>query len=182
MLLNFCICAPLQFKKNIIDGKVHKIFRSTSTWELYHEAMMINRLQWEENQHPEEWSSKVESETLRKDLGQKLYQLRRKLGQKMTSETRNPHCSCFNIEEIEVNCLETRFAASPRHKLCLRKLTIALPFLKSSFSRDLKSNVVYKLSCCGCNSSYARQTVQRLATKVEEHKKEDSSVGIHKRQ
>ena len=63
-----------------------------------------------------------------------------------------------------------------------RKLTIALPFLKSSFSRDLKSNVVYKLSCCGCNSSYARQTVQHLATKVEEHKKEDSSVGIHKRQ
>ena len=63
-----------------------------------------------------------------------------------------------------------------------RKLTITLPILNSSFSRDLKSNVVYKLSCCGCNSSYARQTVQHLATKVEEHKKEDSSVGIHKRQ
>ena len=107
-------------QKNIIEGTVHKIFRSTSTWELYHEAMMINRLQWKENQHPEEWSSKVESETLRKVLGQNLYQLRRKPGQQMTSETRNPQCSCFNIEEIEVNCLETRFAASPRHKLCLR--------------------------------------------------------------
>ena len=63
-----------------------------------------------------------------------------------------------------------------------RKLKTALPSLKSSFSRDLKSKVVHKLSWCGCNSTYAGQTVEHLATRIAEHKKEDSPVGIHIRQ
>ena len=57
----------------------------------------------------------------------------------------------------------------------------ALPALYSSFSRDLKSKVVYKLSCCGYNSTSVGQIVRQFAT-IEEHKKEDSPVGIHIRQ
>ena len=44
-LLNFGSCALLQYKRNIIEGTVHMIFRSTSTWELYHEAIITNRQQ-----------------------------------------------------------------------------------------------------------------------------------------
>ena len=54
----------------------------------------------------------------------------------------------------------------------------ALLSFKSSFSCDLNYNVVYKLSCCRCNSPYVRH----LATRIEEHKKKDSPVGIRIRQ
>ena len=34
-ILNFRSFAPLQYKRSVIDGTVHRVFRSTSTWEEY---------------------------------------------------------------------------------------------------------------------------------------------------
>ena len=42
--------------------------------------------------------------------------------------------------------------------------------------------MVYKLSFSGCNSTYVGQTVRHLITRIEEHKKADSPVGIHLQQ
>ena len=42
--------------------------------------------------------------------------------------------------------------------------------------------MVYKLSFSGCNSTYVGQTVRHLTTRIEEHKKADSPVGIHLQQ
>ena len=42
--------------------------------------------------------------------------------------------------------------------------------------------MVYKLSCSGCTSTYVGQTVRHLATRIEEHKKADSPVGLHLQQ
>ena len=59
------------------------------------------------------------------------------------------------------------------------KLESCLPSLKSVFSNDLKSRVVYKLSCSGCTPTYAGQTVRHLTNRNKEHKKADSPVGLH---
>ena len=63
-----------------------------------------------------------------------------------------------------------------------RKLESCLPSLKSAFSNDLKSRVVYKLSCRGCISTYVGQTVRQVTTRIEKHKKEDSPVGLQLQQ
>ena len=63
-----------------------------------------------------------------------------------------------------------------------RKLQSCLPSLKSAFSNDLKSRVVYKLSCSGCTSIYVGQTVRHLTSRIEEDKKADSPVGLHLQQ
>ena len=60
-----------------------------------------------------------------------------------------------------------------------RKLKTSLPSIKTSFSRELRSKVTYKLSCNGCNSTYVGQKVRHLATRVDEHRKGDSPVGQH---
>ena len=60
-----------------------------------------------------------------------------------------------------------------------RKLKTCLPSLKTSFARELRSKVVYKLTCSGCNSTYVGQTVRHLATRVDEHREGDSPVGQH---
>ena len=57
-----------------------------------------------------------------------------------------------------------------------------MPSLKSSFSSELKSKVVHRFECCGCKSIYVGQTVQYLTARIEEHRKEDTSVGQHIRQ
>ena len=60
-----------------------------------------------------------------------------------------------------------------------RKLKACLPSLKISLARELRSEMVYKLTCSGCNFTYVGQTVRHLATKVDEHRKGDSPVGQH---
>ena len=39
IILKFRSCAPLQYKRNVIEGTVHRIFRSTSTWEDFDQAL-----------------------------------------------------------------------------------------------------------------------------------------------
>ena len=62
IILNFRSCAPLQHKRNVIQGTVHRIFNATSDWQSFDVALKI----WTENQNPTEWSSSIVIETLDK--------------------------------------------------------------------------------------------------------------------
>ena len=59
-----------------------------------------------------------------------------------------------------------------KHKSCL-------PSLKSSSDKDLKSHVVYELTCNGCKSIYVGQTYPHITTCNAEHATADSSMGVH---
>ena len=43
--LSFRGCARLQYKRNAIEGTVHRIFRSTSNWKNFERALKKNRKQ-----------------------------------------------------------------------------------------------------------------------------------------
>ena len=64
-------------------------------------------------------------------------------------------------------------------KFTTRKLCTCLPSLKSSADSNLKSHVVYELSCRGCSSTYVGQTCRHFATRISEHQKINSPVGQH---
>ena len=63
-ILNYRSCAPTQYKRSVIQGTVHRVFRCTSSWEQFDKAMETNRAQWLTNQYPENWSAKVASDAL----------------------------------------------------------------------------------------------------------------------
>ena len=80
----------------------------------------------------------------------------------------------------------TQNFASRLKKLCdiqiiftTRKLRTCLPTLKSPFLRNLKSHVVYKVTCNACSSIYVGQTSRHVTTRISEHRKKDSPVGQH---
>ena len=54
-----------------------------------------------------------------------------------------------------------------------------MPTLKSSFDKNLKSHVVYKVTCNGCSSIYVGQTNQHVTTRISEHQKKGFPVGQH---
>ena len=60
-----------------------------------------------------------------------------------------------------------------------RKLRTCLTTLKSPFDKNLKSHVVYKVTCNGCISIYVGQTSRHVTARVSEHQKKDSPVGQH---
>ena len=54
IILNFRNCAPLQHKKNAIQGTVHRIFNATSDWQSFDVALKKNQEIWTQNQYPTE--------------------------------------------------------------------------------------------------------------------------------
>ena len=59
-----------------------------------------------------------------------------------------------------------------------RKLIACLLSLQSSISPELKSKVVYKISCCGCNSTYVVQSVRYLTARIDEYRKKVSETSL----
>ena len=51
-ILNYRSCAPTHYKRIVIQGTVHRVFRSTSSWEKFDKAMETNTAQWLTNQYP----------------------------------------------------------------------------------------------------------------------------------
>ena len=47
--MNYRICAPFQHNKGIIQGTKHRLFRNTSNWEAYHEALAEKEKKWDCN-------------------------------------------------------------------------------------------------------------------------------------
>ena len=58
-----------------------------------------------------------------------------------------------------------------------RKLRTCLLTLKSLFDKNLKSHVVYKVTCSGCSSINVGQTTRHVTTRISEHQKKDSPDG-----
>ena len=184
-ILNYRSCAPTQYKRSVIQGTVHRVFRSTSSWEQFDKAMETNRAQWLTNQYPENWSAKVASDALCKIIEGKGKPLDSDRGLSVQS----PKDEKPPMLMVQYRGNQSQYFANRLRKLTnvqvvftTRKLQSCLPSLKSAFSNDLKSRVVYKLSCSGCTSTYVGQTVRHLTTRIEEHRKADSPVGLHLQQ
>ena len=181
ILPNFCSCAPLQHKKNVIRGATHRVFNATSNWLAFDQALEKNKTCWTKNQYPEEWSSEIVNQTLEKIIGEGKDQLRTKPKEHQRSKTKSIDKPTIFLQ-YRGNFSQN--FASKLKKLCelqifftTRKLRSCLPTKKSSFDRDLKSHVVYEIKCNGCGSIYVGQTSR--STRITEHQKKVSQVGQH---
>ena len=67
-----CKCAPLQPKKNVIQGTLHRISNTTSHWQSFDVALKKNQVIWNENQYPTEWSFCIVNETLDKTVTKEM--------------------------------------------------------------------------------------------------------------
>ena len=184
-ILNYRSCAPTQYKRSVIQGTVHKVFRSTSCWEQFDKAMETIRAQWLTNQYPENCSAKVASDALCKIIECKCKHLdsERCLSNQSPKDVKPPMLMVqYRGNQSQYFSNRLRKLTNVQVVFTTRKLESCLPSLKSAFSNDLKSRVVFKLSFSGCTSTYVGQTVRHLTTRIQDYKKADSPVGLHLQQ
>ena len=155
-ILNFRGCAPLQYKRTVIEGTVHRVFRSISTWEDFYQAFEkigSNGLKINIRQN---WSDRVVFETLNKIIE------RKKSIEVKASEPRvdkwlkdSPPLLTMQYRgnPSQMLAAKVRLISGAQIFFTTRKLKTCLPSLKTSFARELRSKVVYKLTCSGCNST-----------------------------
>ena len=158
IILNFRSCAPLQHKKIVIQGAIHRVFNATSNWLAFDQALENNKTCWTNNQYPEECSSKTVNQTLEKIISGGKDHLRTTRKEHQKSKTKSIDKPTVFLQYR--GNLTQNFASKLRKLyefqvvFTTRKLRSCIPTLKSSFDSDLKSHVVYEIKCNGCGSIY----------------------------
>ena len=145
--LNFRGCAPLEYKKKVIEATVHRVFRSTSTWENFDQALEKNLNHWIENEYPKNWSDKVVLENLNN-----IFKGKENL-EVTASEPKNdkwlksspPFTMQYRGKPSQLIATKVRQITGAQKNFTKRKLKTCLPSLKTSFARELRSKLVCKL-------------------------------------
>ena len=52
LIMNFHSMAPRRYKRSLIGGLVHRIYRVCSNWELFHQSLEDAKIILEKNQYP----------------------------------------------------------------------------------------------------------------------------------
>ena len=166
--MNHHALAPMKYKKSVIIGMIHRIFRACSTYKHFHESLQKARDILLKNQYPESVIDRLIKDTLNKIFEKK--------------ETVTESEEVDEEEEKKMVMIEYRGKISDQFKISLNKLNApsriiftlkklksVLPSLKSAVDKSLKSGIVYKITCPRCSSCYVGQTRRHLATRIGEH-------------
>lgn len=178
LTMNFHSLAPLKYKRSVVAGLVHRIFRSCSTWNNFHNSLEKAKSLLCNNQYPPAFYEPIIKRTLEKIVGV----------QPVDEEKKDE----VEMEDAKLVFIEYRGKVSDNFerslKKCnapckvvftLRKVKTCLPSLKSTIDKTLRSGVVYKITCSRCDACYVGQTSRHLLSRIREHRLKSSPVGAH---
>ena len=181
LILSFRACAPIRYKKNIIEGTIHRINNSTSTCTDFHMGLEKAIETWEANQYPPAFYHGIVRSTLHKILSSNNETPRQQPLNKEKHETKTIFSMQYRGSISDRFAKKLRAVANTSVVFTTNKMRSVLPNLKSKIDKALASRVVYKLSCPGCMASYVGQTSRHLTTRLQEHRRSSSPVGEHTR-
>jgi len=183
LILNYHALAPKRYKRSVVSGFVHRIFRACSTWMHIHECLQRAKKILEHNQYPPAFYDPIIQQTLRDILDEKTVEPQSAKSDGTTIPVETPKRLIF----IQYRGKSTEEFAKSLHNckapctvvMTMRKLKTVLPSLKAQVEKPMKSGVVYKLQCARCEAAYVGQTRRHLATRIKEHSKAPSPVAEH---
>ena len=173
-------------------GFVHRIYRSCSTWQLFHQGLEEAKVILVNNQYPLDFIENIFNLTLNKILTVQQNNENKNENDAESEEINTINESsldhdtymCMQILEKDkfkffVNYrgkVTEKFAQSlyKLHAPCkvimtLRKTKNLISSLKVPVPDMLQSNVVYQIICSRCQSSYVGQTSRHLQHRFREH-------------
>ena len=157
---------------------VYRIFNSCSNWLLFHRSAEKGKRILENNQYPEWFYEKVFHETLEKLIRNDKPKEKMVLNERVTGK-RLFYIQYRGFETVKfIKSLE-KAEAPIQPILLMTKLKNVLPSLKAPMELNIASNVVYKLTCSGCRSTYIGFTTRHLITRKKEHMGKRGVFGKH---
>jgi hypothetical protein len=169
LIMNYHALAPKRYKRSVVSGFVHRIYRACSTWQHFHDSLEKAKRILERNQYPPNFYEPIIKETLDTIMGSTKNQ------PKEPSEP-NPSKEKFPLViQYRGKCTEEyarglhRCLAPCTIIMTLRKLKTVLPSLKPAVEKLLRSGIVYKLACPRCSACYVGQTSRHMHTRFREH-------------
>lgn len=185
LIMNFHALAPKRYKRSVVSGFVHRIYRACSSWANVHASLEKAKQILEHNQYPPMFYNPIIEETLSKILENENKE-------KPAVEQHGQQEEGNNDVRRQLFFLQYRGKASEDfaralHKInapctvvmTLRKLKTVLPSLKPAVDKFLRSGVVYQIKCPRCGARYVGYTCRHLVTRFKEHLQPSKTVKKH---
>ena len=165
LVMNYHAMAPRRYKRGVVSGFVHRIHRACSTWQNFHLGLVKAKQVLEKNQYPSNFYEPIIRDTIEKIV--------LKTGKKDEDDQQDSYriklqYRGFTTEQFVKRLKES--GAPIQVVLTVQKIKSALPSLKSTVPKMLKSNVVYQIKCPRCNACYVGKTSRHLTERIREHK------------
>ena len=180
LIMNYHALAPKRYKRSVVSGFVHRIYRACSSWQNFHLSIEKAKRVLEKNQYPPTFYEPI--------IRQALYNI-------LNSDLENQPPLQTNVQnQIEKKNIFVQYRgkstdeyARALHKIkapciivmTLRKLKTVLPSLKPQVDKLMRSGVIYKLTCPRCSACYVGQTGRHMLTRFKEHLQRAGPMKTH---
>ena len=181
LTMNYHALAPLKYKRAIISGLIHRIFRACSTWKNVDESLIKAKRLLHDNQYPPSFYENIIKETLNKIMKTGIEECTVNDDEEKDEEEKRKIMLIEYRGEISENFKTSlKKCSAPINMIfTIRKLRSEMPTLKPPVEKFLKSGVVYEINCPRCSSCYVGQTTRHLLSRIREHSNKNAPVGNH---
>ena len=180
LLMNYHSVAPKKYKRAVVTGIVHRIYSASSSWTHFDKGLDEAKSIIENNQFPPNFYNPVIEDVL-----EKLVTKNAKASNPLQSQPPTNVAPVMLQLQYRGHATD-RFISKLRKSeapitpvLTTRKLRSCLPNLKAPSSVDIRSRVIYKVTCPGCGSCYVGATTQHLCTRVQQHRNKGQPLRRH---
>ena len=171
--MNFHAMAPTKYKRTVVSGLVHRVYRACSSWNNFHESLVKAKKLLDDNQYPEKFYEPIIRNSINKIIERNRTDINEQVTEPKPEEKENELKNIFVqyrgkgtdkfIESLN------RLNAPCKVISTIKKLKTILPPLKAATEKSLKSKVVYHIKCSRCDACYVGQTARHLITRFNEH-------------
>ena len=188
LIMNFHTVAPRKYKRAVVQGFVHRIARACSSWDTFHDSMCRAKQVLERNQYPPEFYDPIIMSTIEKFHTQITNEQN---GNQADPESKTAaavpptpaHMWLLQYRGRPTDSLLRQLSKLNTVKittvLTLRKLNTLVPSLKPKVPNEIRSRVVYSITCPGCQASYVGCTIRHMNARLAEHRSIKQPVGKH---
>ena len=185
LLTNYFSFAPLNYKLGLVRTLLDKVYKINNSWVGFHLDVKKLIFLLRKNCFPSWVIDKIIHRYLSKKMNPFLTgrDASSKSGKTSTHFSKLPYVGRFSeIAQTKLRqLLEHYCKADLDIKLVFSTFKLRNMFsVKDSVPQGLRSRVVYKFWCAGCNASYIGETTRHLRTRAREHLLSDKSSHVYR--
>ena len=182
LLTNYFSFAPLNYKLGLVRTLVDRVYKINNSWVGFHLDVKKLIVILRKNCFPSWVIDKIIHSYVSKKMNPSNGQIDSPNSGK-THFYKLPYVGRFSkIAQTKLRKLLKRYCKADLDvKLVFSTFKLRNMFsVKDSVPQSLRSRVVYKFSCAGCNASYIGETTRHICARVREHLLSDKSSHVYR--
>ena len=182
LMMNFTSYCTFSYKIGLIKTLVDRIYKINNSWlTLDHDINELHDILMK-NQFPRNLIDKYIKSYLNNQLAPKSAPVDESTRVSKMRYIKLPYVgSLSGITQLKINRIIKNYCKDVSIKLVFTSFKVSSYFTcKDALPSDIKSGVVYKFTCAGCNTSYIGETSRHISIRIADHLGKDKASHVFK--